>query len=98
MSKKVVVDNRHKAHEEWTGMPEFVQVKQEEYAKVIFRFESEEDLQEFAQLIGQTLTKKTKSAWFPAKSHWRDTKQVYVDGDVEERDGDTGEASLSDFL
>lgn len=98
MSKKVVIDNRHKAHEEWTGMPEFVQNKKEEYAKVIVRFETEEDLQDFAKLIGQTLTKKTKSAWHPAKSHWRDTKEVYVDGEVVVADGDNGEPSLRDFF
>jgi hypothetical protein len=54
----------------WAGMPEFVQERQEPYAKVIFRFESEADLQAFSKLIGQKLTKKTKSAWFPFKSHF----------------------------
>ncbi len=55
---------------EWKDMPEFVQEKQEPYSKIIFRFDNEKDLQDFAVLIGQKLTKKTKSAWFPFKSHW----------------------------
>lgn len=50
---------------EWEGMPEFIQVKQEPHAKIIVRFDSEESLQEFAELIGQKLTKKTKSIWHP---------------------------------
>lgn len=56
--------------EEWKDMPEFVQDKQEPYAKIIFRFDNEESLQDFAKIIGQKLTKKTKSCWFPFKSHW----------------------------
>ena len=50
-----------KQDEEWVDMPEFVQEKQEPYAKIIVRFDSEEDLQEFSKLIGQPLTNKTKS-------------------------------------
>ena len=53
----------------WKGMPEFEQEKQEPHAKINFRFENEEDLQEFAELIGQKLTSKTKSAWYPYKPH-----------------------------
>jgi len=54
----------------WQGMPEFVQEKQEPFAKIIVRFETEEDLQEFSKLIGQKLTAKTKSIWHPFRSHW----------------------------
>jgi hypothetical protein len=50
---------------EWVGMPEFVQEKQEPYSQIIVRFNSEEDLQDFAKLIGQKLTNKTKSIWHP---------------------------------
>lgn len=59
----------------WWGMPEFVQNKKEPHAKIIVRFESEDDLQDFARIIGQKLTKKTKSIWHPFKSHWRKDKQ-----------------------
>ena len=69
--------------EEWGGMPEFVQDKKEPYCAIIFRFESEQDLQDFADLVKQKLTKKTKSAWFPHKPHrsefvnrWVDNKEV----------------------
>lgn len=72
-------DDAHDPYKEWKGMPEFVQEKQEPYAKIIFRFENEEDLQEFAELIGQKLTKKTKSAWYPFKSHWGAVKKKWID-------------------
>jgi len=51
--------------EEWVGMPEFVQEKQEPYSCIRIRFADKEDLQEFAEMIGQKLTEKTKSIWHP---------------------------------
>ena len=54
---------------EWQDMPEFIQEKQEPYAKIVFRFDGEESLDEFSNLIGQKLNKKTKSAWHPFKPH-----------------------------
>jgi hypothetical protein len=66
---------------EWKDMPEFVQEKKSTcYSKIIVRFESEEDLQDFARLINQTLTSRTKSIWHPYKSHWGNSqKKEYVD-------------------
>lgn len=64
---------------EWVGMPEFIQNKKEPYAKIIFRFETDEDLRRFGALIGQKLTSKTKSAWYPFKPHRRvGPKQVWA--------------------
>ena len=64
---------------EWQGMPEFVQEDTPPYARIIVRFQSEADLQEFAKLIGQRLTRKTKSLWHPqlvrginANKRWKD--------------------------
>lgn len=68
--------NQHNWQEEWKGMPEFVQEKQAPYAKIIIRFDSEDALQEFSKLIGQKLTKKTKSIWHPHKSHWGNGDKV----------------------
>lgn len=56
-----------------------MQDKKEPYAKIIIRFDSEEDLQDFANLIGQKLTNKTKSLWHPFKSHWGGIKKVWTD-------------------
>lgn len=65
--------------DEWLDMPEFVQQKQEPYSKIIIRFETEDDLNDFAKLINQKLTKKTKSIWHPYKSHWGNNRMVYID-------------------
>jgi len=63
---------------EWKDMPEFLQEKKEPYSKIIVRFESKEDLQEFSKIIGQNITKKTKSIWHPFKSHWGGIKKVWM--------------------
>lgn len=69
--------------EHWRSMPEFVQPKQEPYACINVRFSKQEDLDNFSQLLGQSLNQKTKSIWYPFKSHWGadHNKQVWVDND-----------------
>lgn len=67
--------------EEWVGMPEFVQEAKKPYSTIIVRLETEQDFILFSQLMDQKLTPKTKSIWFPFKSHWGgpDSKKRYVD-------------------
>jgi hypothetical protein len=72
-------ETEHPIFDEWKNMPEFVQQKQEPYSKLIIRFETQQDLEEFSKLINQKLTKKTKSIWFPFKSHWGLSKKGWVD-------------------
>jgi hypothetical protein len=69
---------KEKWKDEWVNMPEFVQEKQEPFAKIIIRFDNQEALDDFANLISQKLTNKTKSIWHPFKSHWGAEKKVYV--------------------
>lgn len=70
---------KHDWSKHWVEMPEFVQEKKEPFAKIIIRFETEEDLQDFAKIIDQKLTPKTKSIWHPFKSHWGGVKKVWTD-------------------
>ena len=65
-------------NEHWLDMPEFIQTKIEPYAKIIIRVENEIDLQELSKRLNQPLTPKTKSAWFPFKSHWGLEKKIWV--------------------
>jgi hypothetical protein len=65
--------------EEWLDMPEFIQDKQEPYAKIIIRFDNEKDLNDFSKLIDQPLNKKTKSIWFPKLIRGINSKKRYVD-------------------
>ena len=65
--------------EEWIGMPEFVQAKVRPFSKIIVRFDSQEALDEFSQLIGQKLTPKTKSIWHPKLERGKTTGNKYRD-------------------
>jgi hypothetical protein len=66
-------------HEHWQSMPEFIQEKKSPFAQIIFRFACEEDLSDFAELIGQPLTPKTKSAWHPRLVRGLNSRKRYVD-------------------
>lgn len=79
MNQPDLFNDENEWQKEWKGMPEFVQEKKSAHAQIIFRFKNEEDLQEFARLIGQKLTKKTKSAWYPFKSHFGMEKKIWID-------------------
>lgn len=70
--------------QEWLGMPEFVQEKREPYSKIIVRFESEEDLNEFSELIGQKLTSRTKSIWHPELKRGKHSRKRYVEEETSE--------------
>lgn len=61
----------------WFGMPEFVQTKQEPFATLTIRVESEADLIDLAKRLDQKLTPKTRSIWHPHKPHRLPDKQVY---------------------
>ena len=65
--------------EEWKDMPEFVQEKQEPYQTIIVRFRCKEDVEEFAKLIGQSLTSKSKSIWHPKLVRGINSNKRYID-------------------
>lgn len=50
---------------EWKGMPEFVQGDLMPLQSVLIHFETQEDVDAFAKLIGQRITPLTKSRWYP---------------------------------
>jgi hypothetical protein len=50
---------------EWQGMPEFANEDKTAYQSVHIHFATPEDVQQFAQLIGQAISNKTRSLWFP---------------------------------
>lgn len=52
---------------EWeaAGMPEFKQEDKTAYKSMLVHFRNEEDCQEFAKLVNQKFTEKTKYIWFP---------------------------------
>lgn len=58
-------DERKEWEKHWIGMPEYVQEENPPYKRVIVSFRNEEDYKEFAKLVSQNLTIKTKSIWYP---------------------------------
>jgi hypothetical protein len=73
------VSELNKWQEEWNGMPEFIQEDKQPIQTIVVSFETKEDVQDFANLIGQKLTYKTKSIWFPAKNRDIVNNKIYVD-------------------
>lgn len=49
----------------WSGMPEMEQDTQSPFHSLIVHFNNNDDMQKFAQLIQQTVTKKSRYKWFP---------------------------------
>jgi hypothetical protein len=64
---------------EWQGMPEFLQEDLMPFRAINVRFRNEEDVQEFAKLLGQVITPKQKALWFPFAEFRRASHLRYVD-------------------
>lgn len=60
-----IEDFEHNWQNEWQDMPEFVQEDKWEYQAIIVRFNSEEDVNNFAKLIEQSIHPTTQSIWYP---------------------------------
>lgn len=52
----------------WEGMPEFVQEEKMGVQQITVHFDTREDVDNFAALIGQKITDKTRSIWHPYKA------------------------------
>jgi len=58
---------------EWNGMPEFHNPDAMGVKQIIVHFETWDDVREFAELVEQKITEKTKYIWFPKADKDRDT-------------------------
>lgn len=63
MDEDAVASDDWRSH--WKGMPEFEQEEKRPFKKINVCFETEEDFNKFRELIGQSMTVKTKTIWFP---------------------------------
>jgi hypothetical protein len=73
---------------EWRGMPEFNQPDNGALRQIIVSFDTEEGIEEFARLVGQNITKKTKSIWFPQREKNDVVDLFWVDKRVTQDGGD----------
>lgn len=65
-------------HDDWKGMPEFVQNDLEPYKSLIVHFEKWEDVQKFAKILNQTITAQTKSLWYPESEFIARKNKFYI--------------------
>lgn len=65
------------AEKEWEGMPEFDQPDKNSFRHIIVHFESNSDAEEFARLIGQSITEKTRSIWHPEQVNMDTSSRRY---------------------
>lgn len=65
-------------NEMWQGMPEFEQEDQLGIKTLFVHFSSQEHIEEFAQLVDQKITQKTKYIWYP-RQDTQDTASSYSD-------------------
>ena len=64
----------------WRGMPEFKMEAVEPFQKITISFDSQDDVDRFAALVGQNITKKTTWLWFPKREkHLAPSNYRYVD-------------------
>ena len=63
---------------EWQNMPEYIQENNDPFQSVIVHFRNESDRKEFESLIGQKMTYKTKSIWFPEYDKEKPSNFLYV--------------------
>ena len=66
---------------EWRGMPEFNQPDNGAVRQIIVSFSDQAGIEEFAKLVGQNITKKTKSIWFPNREKNNVVDLFYVNED-----------------
>jgi len=70
---------KNKQNKEWQGMPEFHQEDLSSKRKIIVHFRSDEDVQTFSELVGQKITPKQPSLWFPYMPPRKASHLIYQD-------------------
>lgn len=75
-----IVDAPRSWESAWQGMPEFKMDAIEPFQTIKISFDSQEDVERFAALIGQKITRKTTWIWFPKREkHLAPSNYRYVD-------------------
>ena len=74
------LDDRELWEKEWKDMPEFVQENLKSFRKIVVHFKCQEDVDAFAKLVGQTITPKLPSLWYPKTEVRRYADKRYFDG------------------
>ena len=73
-----VVKKKNDWKKEWEDMPEFEMDDLSSFRKIVIHFRNQEDIDKFAELIGQKIT-KAPSLWYPEWEKRRYADKRYVD-------------------
>ena len=73
------LDDFSKWKKEWVGMPEFIQEDLLPVKQLIVNFATKEDFEEFAKLVNQKLTSRTKFIWHPIIDYTDTSKTICID-------------------
>jgi hypothetical protein len=65
---------------EWTGMPDYNHSDKTSVQRIVVHFATREDADAFGKAIGQNITEKTRSIWFPRAEIEHCMDKVYEDG------------------
>ena len=60
-------------------MPGFIQDDLTSYRKIVVHFRNRDDVNRFAKLIGQKITPKQPSLWYPELEIRRYAHKLYID-------------------
>ena len=75
----VPIPNFTDPNEEWKGMPECNQEDKTAFKSLTVNFATQGGVDAFAELIGQAITKKTRSIWYPKAEIERYADKRYKD-------------------
>lgn len=67
--------------DEWVDMPAFEANNMMYYKQLIVSFQTKDDMLAFAELVGRTITDKTKSIWYPQRETIASTLNRWIDED-----------------
>lgn len=54
-------------YDHWRGMPEFVMEDKSPHRQIIISFPDAAAVREFSDMIGQNITERTRSLWYPVQ-------------------------------
>nr|AKH47500.1 hypothetical protein [uncultured marine virus] len=72
-------DFENEIEKEWHDMPEFKHDDKRAYHSIIVNFECKDDFDKFRELISKSITKKTKSIYYPQSKLDKSSKYIYTD-------------------
>ena len=77
--KKLFEEEDEHWTKEWQDMPEFVQEDLTSFRKIVVHFKNNDAVDKFSKLIGQKITPKQPSLWYPEVEPRRYANKKYID-------------------